>query len=184
MADFRARFQAAAAALKTPKALAVAACASLFAMTAALWVANASLIDFTIRSPLFVFGEKVSIVASSLLASFSIFDRAVLAETVVMVLLFGVNAALSAQYVGRRFRFGRSLGLSVVGAVVGMLGIGCAACGSVILASVLGIGATAGILQKLPLGGLEFGLLGIGIMLASIDHVAGRLADPDACKIR
>lgn len=55
---------------------------------------------------------------------------------------------------------------------VGLLGIGCDACGLVILSSIFGLSATAGFIGILSLAGLEFGLLGIIILTISIYLVA------------
>lgn len=59
-------------------------------------------------------------------------------------------------------------GKSCAALVAGSLGAGCAACGSFILASLLGLSAANIILSYLPYEGLEFSILGIGILLAMV----------------
>ena len=59
-------------------------------------------------------------------------------------------------------------GKSCAALLAGSLGAGCVACGSFILGSLLGLGPANIILSYLPYEGLEFGILGIGILLAMV----------------
>lgn len=101
----------------------------------------------------------------------------------VMAGLFGLNAALIVQYMRRQVRLNRVAGASAVGVLVGLLGVGCASCGSVFLTSLLGVGATVGALSWLPLRGQEFTWLGILIVTASIFSIAKKIIDPETCAI-
>jgi uncharacterized membrane protein len=65
-----------------------------------------------------------------------------------------------------------------------VFGIGCAACGSVILTAILGIAGTGALLTWLPLHGLEFGVVGIILLSFSIYYLAKRINDPLVCKVR
>lgn len=100
-----------------------------------------------------------------------------------LALLFGLNAALIAQYMRRQVRLNRAAGASAVGVLVGLLGVGCAACGSVLLSSLLGLGAAIAAIGWLPLHGLEFTWLGIVLILGSIFSVSKKIVDPEACAI-
>ncbi|MBI1984556.1 MAG: hypothetical protein HYS60_00380, partial [Candidatus Wildermuthbacteria bacterium] len=97
-------------------------------------------------------------------------------------LLFAVNIVLVVFYFRRRAKLQQAAGLSFAGALSGLLGIGCAACGSVILSSVFGIGATASFLSVLPLKGQELGILSVIILSASIYLVYRKINDPLICK--
>jgi hypothetical protein len=55
--------------------------------------------------------------------------------------------------------------LTVLGGLVAIIGIGCAACGATLLLSFLGLFSLTGLLLVLPLHGVEIGFLGIGILL-------------------
>ncbi len=92
--------------------------------------------------------------------------------------LFGLNAALIFHYMRDQVRVNHAAGASLAGIVIGLLGVGCAACGSVLLTSLLGIGAIA----ALPFGGQEFAWLGIVIIVASTFVIAEKIADPN-CRI-
>lgn len=60
----------------------------------------------------------------------------------------------------------------VTGVLLGTLGGGCAACGSAVVAGVLSMVGASGLLAVLPLDGLEFALLALGLLLASIYWLA------------
>jgi len=77
----------------------------------------------------------------------------------------------------------RSAGTSLVGMITGLLGVGCASCGSVILSSVFGVGATAGFIGVLPLRGSEFGLLGVALLLWANYSIALKVQQPLICSV-
>lgn len=101
----------------------------------------------------------------------------------VLALLFGLNAALIAQYMRRQVRLNKAAGASALGVLVGLLGVGCAACGSVLLSSLLGLGVTVGALRWLPMHGLEFTWLGILFIIGSMFSIARKIVEPEACAI-
>lgn len=59
-------------------------------------------------------------------------------------------------------------GKSSVGMFLGTITAGCASCGSFILGSLVGLGTSNLILSYLPYEGLEFGILGLGILLGTV----------------
>jgi hypothetical protein len=63
-------------------------------------------------------------------------------------------------------------GGSAVGAVLGALGAGCAACGSALLVGILSLFGVSTSVLFLPLDGLEFALLALVALLLSIHWVA------------
>ncbi|OGZ61172.1 MAG: hypothetical protein A2919_01050 [Candidatus Spechtbacteria bacterium RIFCSPLOWO2_01_FULL_43_12] len=69
------------------------------------------------------------------------------------------------------------------GSVLGILGIGCGACGSLILTPLaISIGAT-GFLAVLPFGGSEFGFLGIALFMFSMYSLSKKINDPLICPV-
>lgn len=117
-------------------------------------------------------------------SNFSIFSRSVLLVTVT---LLGINMALLIFYIRRRQETtgGKTAQLASIGGVVSAaLGIGCAACGSVILTTILGLSGAGGLLLLLPLHGAEFGLLGILLLLFSSGYLIRRINDPLVCPIK
>jgi len=65
----------------------------------------------------------------------------------------------------------------LLGLVLAVLGLGCASCGSLILTPILGL-AAGGLLAALPLGGGEFAVLGIGLMLWSLYVLIKKIDQP------
>jgi hypothetical protein len=91
---------------------------------------------------------------------------------VTVAALFGVDVAMVTYHLREH---GLSLsggGGSAVGAVLGALGAGCAACGSALLVGILSLFGVSTSVLFLPLDGLEFALLALVALLLSIHWVA------------
>lgn len=148
----------------------------------AIWLPNLSFLRHTAVSSDYTIAQKFSLFFTSLGAldtNFTLLSRTL---TIIVALLFAVNVVLVVHYFRKRIALQRSAGLSLLGAFTGLLGIGCAACGSVLLSSVLGITATASFIRTLPLGGQEFGLLSIGILGFSVFLTVKKIKGPALCK--
>ncbi len=102
---------------------------------------------------------------------------------ILLAVLTAVNVALFVSYLRHRLRSERLAGTGVLGMLLGFLGIGCASCGSVILATVFGMSATLGFLGILPLQGAEFGALGTLLLIFSIFSLAAKITGADTCRI-
>jgi hypothetical protein len=103
-----------------------------------------------------------------------------------MSVLFGVNIALFTYYIRRRQSLQSSTGVQVAGIaglVSSLFGIGCAACGSVIVTGLLGLFGASSLLLLLPFHGAEFGLLGLGLFVISIHYLSLRVDDPLVCPL-
>ncbi|WP_121821839.1 hypothetical protein [Halostella salina] len=85
--------------------------------------------------------------------------------------LIGVNVALVAYHLVEHATLRGGTG-SAAGVVLGTLGAGCAACGSTVLAGLLSLFGATGLLTLLPLDGLEFALLSLGVLLLSLYWLA------------
>ncbi len=108
--------------------------------------------------------------------------------TIAIAILFGVNIALLAYYIARMRGGARRVGSTSAagfgGLIAGIFGIGCAACGTFIFTSVLALFGASGFLAILPLGGEEFGLLGVLLLMYSIYLLAKKINDPLVCEIK
>ena len=90
----------------------------------------------------------------------------------VVAALTGVDVALVAYHLREhRVSVGEGGG-SLLGVVLGTLGAGCAACGSVLLAGVLAAVGAGGLLTLLPLEGLEFAVLALVALVLSVYWLA------------
>ena len=108
-------------------------------------------------------------------------------STVVIAVLFGVNVILLLYYI-RRVRGAvsnvRSTGVAgISGLISGVLGIGCAACGTFVLTSVLALIGVGGIVTYLPFKGVEFGFIGVGLLLYSTYSLVSKIDSPLVCRI-
>jgi len=106
---------------------------------------------------------------------------------VVVSTLFGVNIALLTFYIRRRKSSTRQTKIhlsSAGGTIAAVLGIGCAACGSVVLTAVVGLAVSGWILSILPLRGLEFGLVGMTLLGLSVYYLSKKINDPLVCSYK
>lgn len=81
--------------------------------------------------------------------------------------LVGVNLALVTYHVREHGLSAEGGGGSAFGVFLGLLGAGCAACGSAILAGVLSLFGVAGLGTVLPFEGLEFSAVALVVLLLS-----------------
>jgi hypothetical protein len=168
--------------LARPGYIGLALGVALSVLALAIWLPNLSFIWRTIVSSSLAFGQKVSILGSSfgaLQTNFSFVSRTL---TISVALLFGINVSFLVFYLRHRMRLQRSAGTSIGGMLSGFIGVGCASCGSIILSSIFGFGATAGFLGLLPLRGQEFSIISLGILGFSIFLTAKKIQDPLVCK--
>jgi hypothetical protein len=101
-----------------------------------------------------------------------------------IAVLFGINFALLGFYIStvRSIRGSISAGSSSLGGLIsGLFGIGCAACGTFILSTVLTSFGSAGLLTILPFRGEELSLIGIGLLTYSILIIGKKLQYPFIC---
>lgn len=107
--------------------------------------------------------------------------------TVLICFLFGIQLALLHFYIRRMQTKQRSVrgyhGAGVAGVLAGVLGIGCAACGSVIVTSIFGLFGASGVLLLLPLHGAEFGVLGVVLLGYSIRVLLTKVTNAPVCTV-
>ncbi len=160
--------------------LAFAVSVSVF--TFAVWLPNFGLIYHTLQdgnAPWILRVQLPINLLGGISTNFSIFSAA---YTIVIAALFGIYAAMVAYYFSRRFEVAKSRVVFGAGGMIsGILGIGCAACGSVIATGALSLLGASGAIATLPLRGGEFGLLGIILLFIAIGAIAKKIADPLVC---
>lgn len=157
----------------------VAAGAFLFA----IYLSNLGLLRQLLFSPEVSFATFFSVLAGllgSIRTNFTIFSAA---TTAFVSLLLGLNTALLVQYFStHRVVWERKSALASVGGFVSaVVGVGCAACGSLVLTSLLGTAGAAGALAFLPFDGGEFNLLAAGLLIFSIGVTAKKIEAPLVC---
>lgn len=148
---------------------------ALVVLLFSIWLPNLELVGKTILSPKLDFEEKLLFLFSSLAMLKSNFSLLSASLTILISILFGINVVLIVSYFRKQIANQKILGTSFLGIFSGFLGIGCAACGSVILSSILGTAATFGFIAKLPFRGQEFGILAVFLLLFSILTILKRI---------
>jgi len=157
---------------------------AVFALS--VWLPNFKLIATVITSSTATISDKFSILAgllASIQTNFTLFSAS---YTIAIAMLFGINVAMVVYFMSRRKKFIEQSGMaaSAGGLLSGMIGIGCAACGTLVLGPLLSLIGAGGLIALLPFGGQEFGVLGIGILGFSIFLTAKKIQDPLVCEIK
>lgn len=148
-----------------------------------MWLANYSLILFVYRSNAFSWFDKISILWETIKLAVTVFTLGEQLFMYSIALLVGINFTLLIYYLKKRIALQNAAGVSTLGIIVSLVGVGCTSCGSVILSSVFGFAATTQFLSVLPFRGKEFSLLAAVTLGVSIYLIAQKISNPGACVI-
>jgi hypothetical protein len=151
----------------------------------AVWLPNFQLILSVIGSSDISLSDKLGLplnLIGSIATNFTLLSAS---YTIAIAILFGINLAMVIYYLKRRIKEVEQSGIATgfLGITSGVLGMGCAACGSFLLTSVLTFFGVSGVLAYLPLAGEEFGILGVVLLAVSIYMTAKKIQNPAVCKI-
>ena len=148
----------------------------------AVWFPNLSLIWGVVSSDASL-ADKINLPLSLLGSITSNFSALSATYTIAIVILFGLNVSLITYYVRVQKQKLNEAGTkaSTFGLITGAVGMGCAACGSIILNSVIGTAAGASLISFLPLRGGEFGILGVVLMGIATYSLAKQITKPYVC---
>jgi len=179
-------FQALQKVFRKPQYTTLALITSVVVFAFAVWFPNLSLIVEIMGHPGIPLSQKFDLPISLLGSIATNFTLLSASYTIVIAVLFGVNLAMTIYFLRRKVKEVRESGVATgfLGLASGVFGMGCAACGSLLLTSGLSLVGASGILAFLPLAGGEFGILGVILLLVSIHLIAKRIQNPAAvCKI-
>ena len=171
------------AVFKSPSYVLLAVVFGFSVLVLAIWLPNFSFLRYVASSDAYTLFDKFNIFKESfglLNTNFTPLNRVL---TVLVALFAGINLSMLVYYVKNRISMAKSAGVSVFGTVTGLIGVGCASCGSVILSSVIGIGLSSRFISKFPLNGSEFSIVGIAIVLYAIYSLSKKINNPSACNI-
>lgn len=163
------------------------ALASMLTITAflfAVWLPNFGLIGEVFSTSSAPLAAKLRVAITLLGGIGTNFSFLSAGYTIVVATLFGINLAMVVYFLKRtRAGFGRQNLVAGLGGIAsGALGIGCAACGSFILSTMLSSLGAAGALAILPLRGGEFGILSVVLLAFSLILISKKIAGPLTCK--
>lgn len=168
---------------RSPQYLLIALFFASIVFATAVWLPNLGLIQNIVTSSAISMADKATFLWGSLGAIKTNFTPLAASLTIIISILMGLNIGVMVYYFKRRVAFQKASGGSVIGLLLSFIGIGCASCGSVVLSSIIGIGATASFVGFLPFEGQEFSLLSIIILLGTLYITAKKISDPLVCGI-
>jgi hypothetical protein len=162
----------------------IAALLAVVALSTAILIPNTAIIVQVFQSTEIRLVAKFAFLGRMYGILFTMFTIFAALYTVVISILFGINSSLLVYYIRRRQTnvsntSGHTAG--VFGVVSGLFGVGCAACGSVIVSGLLALVGAGGLLALLPLHGAEFGVLGVMLLSYSVYQLSKRISDPLVC---
>ncbi|MDH5442125.1 MAG: hypothetical protein OEX08_00765 [Candidatus Nomurabacteria bacterium] len=155
---------------------------AVFVFVFSLAISNFSALRSLLSSGVFRGFEKIKLFITFMVPSGNVTTLNYIL-TIIISILLGVQIAILVNYIKKRRTSSTALAGSthgVAGFTSGILGMGCAACGSVVITSIFG--TTGGILlSSLPLHGAEFLLLSIVIIAISTIWLIKKNNQPLVC---
>lgn len=149
----------------------------------ATWLPNLRLLFSVLTNPTIALMDKVILplrLLESITTNFTLLSAL---YTIAIAMLTGINIAFIAYYVRQQKQQFAQAGVAVgtLGIISGVLGMGCVACGSLILTSLLGTATGAGVIALLPLRGGEFGIVGVTLLGIATYLLAKQITKPFVC---
>lgn len=148
-----------------------------------IWLPNFGLMKSVIFSESISFFDKFIFLWNSLGAIQTNFTSFAAFMLIAVSILLGVNMSMVVYYFRKRIAFQKASGGGIVGVLLGLVGVGCASCGSIVLSSLIGVGAAASFVGFLPLKGQEFSILSIIVLLFALYITAKKASDPLVCDV-
>ena len=129
--------------------------------------------------------ERWSLSVHLLSSSFSDVPSFEMVYLATIAILIGINTSLVLAYVRMRRDKMRATGVAsgLLGTLAGLLGLGCAACGTFVLSPLLVTIGAGGLIASLPFGGEELKYIGIILLLLSAYLLARDLNKPSVCAV-
>ncbi len=165
----------------------IASVVGVTVFTVAVWLPNLILIGTVLTSNTATVIEKVQILISlygGIATNFTIVSAL---YTILIAILFGAYSSLLVYYIRTvQTKSNDAVPVSafgVGGVVSGFFGVGCAACGTFILTSLLTFSGASTFLILLPFGGQEFGFLGVGLLAYAVYSLLKKMNQPPVCSI-
>jgi hypothetical protein len=149
-----------------------------------VWLSAYQVITYALSSELFDWGAKLKIIWTSLGSFNTNFTLSSQISVVLVSILSGVNFSMLVYHFRSNFLLQKNSGMGMLGVVIGTFGVGCSACGSVILSSFFGVGTATLFVSWLPLQGIEFSIVGILLILVSIFLLTKKIRSPNSCSIK
>jgi hypothetical protein len=168
-----------------PSYVVLAGAIAVLAFLLAVWFPNLGLIAEVFSGRDVPLSAKLGFALSLLGGIVTNFSLLSAGYTIAIPVLFGVTVAMIAYLLKQRrvAAAGQNIVIGSGAVVSGALGIGCAACGSLVLGAGLPFLGAAGALAALPLNGEEFGILSVALLFVSLLLISRNIAVANACPI-
>lgn len=178
-------FEATKKVFREKRYLLLAVLTGLFAFAFAVLFPNIKLLSQFFNDSAISIYQKMLLLFNlfgSITVNFTLFTAS---YTILISILFGMNTALLAFHIRNRISTIKQSGtvLGVMGIASGILGIGCAACGSIVISLILPIFGGGAFLSFLPLQGGEFGILSIILLSLSYYLIAKEIQKSKICAL-
>lgn len=167
--------------LKAPRSVLTVIGIGTLVFAFAVWLPNIRLLIIvaTGSAPL---ADKIAFPLTLLLSIKTNFTTLSAVFTIVIAILSGINIALIAELVRTRQVFIGGATAGVTGIIAGAFGIGCAACGTLVVTALTGTILGASAFALLPFGGGEFGVLGV-LLLGYSTYLLSKQIIKRTCEI-
>lgn len=164
---------------------ALAGMLAVVAFALAVWFPNFALIGEVFAASNAPLADKLAVALGLLGGIATNFSLLAAAYTITVAGLFGLCTAMIAYLIRqkRTAAAGANIAIGSVGMASGALGVGCAACGSLLLAGALPFAGAAALIAALPLAGAEFGILSVALLLVSLLLISRAIARPAQCAL-
>ncbi len=168
-----------------PPYILIALATSVIVFVFAVWLPNIPLIVEVMGHSSVSFSQRIDLPISLLGSIATNFTLLSASYTIAIAVLFGINLAMIIYFLRRRIVEVKQSGIATgfLGITSGVVGMGCAACGSLLLMSILSVFGASWILSFLPFNGGEFGILGVILLATSLSMIAKQIQNPAVCRI-
>jgi len=160
---------------------------SLGIFTVVIGIQNWQLVSSLWLSDIGTFWQKLTLTLTLYASISTNFTFLSGSTTILTSILFGINIALLVYYIKKVQGGVKSVfsggATSIGGLFSGLLGIGCAACGTFIATSILSLFGAGALFGLLPLGGEEFGILAVFLLGYSVYRILKKINSPLVCEV-
>jgi hypothetical protein len=146
---------------------------------------NLGLLSQVLKSPDVSFRIFLSLLASLFQSITTNFTPLTAVYTIFISALLGIYISMVLFFLERRVKDIKTenSSLGFWGIISAVLGVGCVACGSFLLTSLLSVAGVQSLLLILPLKGAEFGIIAIVLLTLAINSAGRKITNPLVCKI-
>lgn len=128
-----------------------------------------------------ILGDKIKFLFSILFSNPYYADFWALLYLITISFLSGIGITMSVYIFRQKIRQTKGIGLGMLGTFATLIGVGCMACGSFFVLTILSYFGIAGLVTSLPYQGKEIGFLGIVLLCISIYYMSKNIDKPLVC---